>query len=105
MVRKNDVNVCLVYSESDCDLLTEAGASSSTSKGRTRKKESSRALVSSNKKTAEDVFAQIIFCSESSNKNMGMPKYMHLHHKISQTVCNAIFLCKVIQEVCNLHAN
>ena len=48
-------------------------------------------------RTTEDVFAQIIVCCETNKESLGMPKYLHLHQKISQTVCNAIFLCKVIQ--------
>ena len=48
-------------------------------------------------RTTEDVFAQIIICCESNKESLGMPKYRHIHQKISQTVCNAIFLCKVIQ--------
>ena len=46
-------------------------------------------------RTTEDVFAQIIICSELNKQRLGMPRYGHLHQKISQTVCNAIFLCKV----------
>ena len=48
-------------------------------------------------RTTEDVFAQIIICCETNKESLGMPKYLHIHQKISQTVCNAIFLCKVIQ--------
>ena len=51
--------------------------------------------LGSNKRTTEDVFAQIIICCESNKESLGMPKYRHIHQKISQTVCNAIFLCKV----------
>ena len=47
-------------------------------------------------KTPEDVFAQIIICCETNKDSLGMPKYRHIHQKISQTVCNAIFLCKVM---------
>ena len=51
--------------------------------------------LSSKARTTEDVFAQIIICSELNKQRLGMPRYGHLHQKISQTVCNAIFLCKV----------
>ena len=55
--------------------------------------------VSLSKRTTEDVFAQIIICCESNKESFGMPKYSHIHQKISQTVCNAIFLCKVIYKL------
>merc|ERR1719500_699989 len=51
--------------------------------------------LSSKARTTEDVFAQIIICSELNKQRLGMPRYGHLHQKISQTVCNAIFLCKI----------
>ena len=96
----------ILNSESDCD--TGSGSTTSTLRQRTRTRTRSAAAAgrtaSSNsllpsaaagRRTTEDVFAQIILCSESSRDNIGMPKYGHVHLKISQTVCNAIFLCKV----------
>ena len=94
-------------SESDCDTCPAGGGGSTICKVRTTatagtKGTKSRTLLlgatSNARKTTEDVFAQIILCSESSKENLGMPKYAHLHLKISQTVCNAIFLCKVTSQ-------
>ena len=57
------------------------------------------------KPTAE-VFATILLCSSADDsrpsdptKNKyarGMTMFRHIHSKISQDVCNAIFLCKVV---------
>ena len=85
-------------SDSDCDT---SGSTCSTLAGRGGKRpprsrlRTDRSLCLGSKRTTEDVFAQIIICSESNKESLGMPKYGHIHQKISQTVCNAIFLCKV----------
>ena len=88
-------------SDSDCDssddttLVTTHGQQHPRRPPRSRLR--TQAVKRSDQKTSEDVFAQIIVCCETSKESLGMPKYLHLHQKISQTVCNAIFLCKVIQ--------
>ena len=85
-------------SDSDCDTsesstLLERGRPARPPRSRLRRQEGGGQLAS--KRTTEDVFAQIIICCESNKESLGMPKYGHIHQKISQTVCNAIFLCKV----------
>ena len=88
-------------SGSTCSTMAGRGASCSTMAGRGGKRpprsrlRTDRNLCLASKRTTEDVFAQIIICSESNKESLGMPKYGHIHQKISQTVCNAIFLCKV----------
>lgn len=97
----SDVNNCGLGYESDSDCDT-SGSNCSTlarprgrpHRGRLRPGEASTSLVKATR-TTEDVFAQIIICSELNKQSLGMPRYGHLHQKISQTVCNAIFLCKV----------
>ena len=43
-----------------------------------------------------DTFATILLCAEeNSHYARGMPMFQHMHSKITQDVCNAIFLCKV----------
>ena len=44
-----------------------------------------------------DIFATILLCSEDSPHgfSQGMSLFKHVHSKITQDVCNAIFLCKV----------
>lgn len=64
---------------------------------------------SSKPKPTADMFATILLCSDSTNNldklsessrgrpvNKGMTMYKHIHSKITQDVCNAIFLCKVM---------
>jgi hypothetical protein len=46
-----------------------------------------------------DMFATILLCSSDEAGNRfakGMTMYKHIHSKITQDVCNAIFLCKVL---------
>ena len=90
-------------------LAATAGNSNSTRHHR-RKKQRRRAASRGPKPTAE-VFATILLCSGGSegggdsvsagdpkgrNKYArGMTMFRHIHSKISQDVCNAIFLCKV----------
>ena len=62
---------------------------------RRRMRGDDKVLTKTATRTTEDVFAQIIICSELNKQSLGMPRYRHVHLKISQTVCNAIFLCKV----------
>ena len=91
-------------SDSDCDTsecsTLKGGRRPPRSRLRTDTAASGRSLTrpgsaALGRRTTEDVFAQIIICCESNKDSIGMPKYSHLHQKISQTVCNAIFLCKV----------
>ena len=97
-------------SDSDCDT---SGSTSSTlvrgrgrphrgrlrgggeEEDRRRRRGDNKVLTKTATRTTEDVFAQIIICSELNKQSLGMPRYRHVHLKISQTVCNAIFLCKV----------
>ena len=87
-------------SDSDCDTsesstLVERGRAGRPPRSRLRT-EHGWSGGAGGRRTTEDVFAQIIICCESNKESLGMPKYGHIHQKISQTVCNAIFLCKVI---------
>ena len=89
-------------SDSDCDSSDDTTLVTTHGQQHPRRPPRSRLRTQavsrrSEQKTSEDVFAQIIVCCETSKESLGMPKYLHLHQKISQTVCNAIFLCKVIQ--------
>ena len=47
-----------------------------------------------------DVFATVLLCAEenSSRCQSGVSSFRHVHSKITQDVCNAIFLCKVRRE-------
>ena len=88
-------------SDSDCDTsesstLVERGRAGRPPRSRLRPQQGWSGAGAGGKRTTEDVFAQIIICCESNKESLGMPKYGHIHQKISQTVCNAIFLCKVI---------
>ena len=88
-------------SDSDCDTsesstLVERGRAGRPPRSRLRPHQGWSGAGAGGKRTTEDVFAQIIICCESNKESLGMPKYGHIHQKISQTVCNAIFLCKVI---------
>ena len=94
----NNTAVAGLISDSDCDTsdnsnLVQRATSGRPPRSRLRRQEQGWA---GNKRTTEDVFAQIIICCESNKESLGMAKYGHIHQKISQTVCNAIFLCKVI---------
>ena len=96
-------------------LATAAGNSNSTRHHR-RKKQRRRAASQGPKPTAE-VFATILLCSggdgggdsmsgDNKSKNKyarGMTMFRHIHSKISQDVCNAIFLCKVEAAVDGAH--
>ena len=89
-------SVAGLISDSDCDTsesstLVERGRAGRPPRSRLRADQGA-----AGRRTTEDVFAQIIVCCESNKESLGMPKYGHIHQKISQTVCNAIFLCKVI---------
>ena len=82
-------------SDSDCDI----SECSKTGKRTGRRPPRSRLRFETSGvgyRTPEDVFAQIIICCETNKDTLGMPKYRHIHQKISQIVCNAIFLCKVM---------
>ena len=103
-----DIESLVGCSESDCDTCPAGGSTISKVRTATAGTKGSAtksrtlllgATTNNARKTTEDVFAQIILCSESSKENLGMPKYAHLHLKISQTVCNAIFLCKVTSQL------
>lgn len=94
-------------SDSDCDISESSTVvdrrrpprSRLRKEGRGRGQDSSSTSKTSSlvktQRTTEDVFAQIIICCESNQEKLGMPKYRHIHQKISPTVCDAIFLCKV----------
>ena len=82
---------------SECSTLVRAGHQPPRRPPRSRLRTAVSRGRQGDERTTEDVFAQIIICCETNKESLGMPKYLHLHQKISQTVCNAIFLCKVIQ--------
>ena len=82
---------------SECSTLVRAGHQPPRRPPRSRLRTAVHRGRQGDERTTEDVFAQIIVCCETNKESLGMPKYLHLHQKISQTVCNAIFLCKVIQ--------
>ena len=88
-------------SDSDCDISESSTVVARHRPPRSRLRKDGRKSQEvtrpgpGNKRTTEDVFAQIIICCESNQEKLGMPKYRHIHQKISQTVCDAIFLCKV----------
>ena len=86
-------------SDSDCDTST---SSAQPLPGSAVQHSAALNTDKLTKRTTEDVFAKIIVCSESNKENLGMPKYEHIHQKISQTVCNAIFLCKVLLSLVKL---
>lgn len=55
-----------------------------------------RRAASRRTRPSADMFATILLCSEENAEySQGVPMYKHLHSKITQDVCNAIFLCKV----------
>ena len=99
-----------VLNSSSADASTRnfrLARNSSSVRHHRRKKQRRRAASQGPKPTAE-VFATILLCSgsdggdsmstdpKSKNKYArGMTMFRHIHSKISQDVCNAIFLCKV----------